>query len=58
MCVCVHQLWIMITYYAAQFGITLSIVDLNKTKLRDNDKPNENQSKFLHKTELNGQKIE
>lgn len=23
------QLWIMITYYAAQFGITLSIVDLH-----------------------------
>lgn len=29
------QLWIMITYYAAQFGITLSIVELHEMKPRE-----------------------
>lgn len=49
----------MSTYYAAQFGITLSIVDLNRNKLRDTNKPNnEKQSKFLPKSELNGQKLD
>lgn len=34
------QLWIMITYYAAQFGITLSIVDLQGMKqIESSSKP-------------------